>query len=79
MATPTTPQPPRPPRLDFTPLRRIRERRGWSQLTLAKRAGMHPATLNRIEKNQTEAPLSKVVALARALGVPHEHLYQVQG
>lgn len=64
-------------RLDFTPLRRVREKRGWSQVELSKLAGMHKATLNRIEKNQTEAPLAKVFALSRALGVPAETLYSV--
>jgi transcriptional regulator with XRE-family HTH domain len=67
------------PRLDFTPLRKVREGRGWSQKELAGKAGMHPATLNRIEKNLTEAPLTKVFALSRALGVPADALYQVVG
>jgi len=65
------------PRLDFTPLRQVRERRGWSQKELANKAGMHMATLNRIEKNWTEPPLAKVFALARALGVPADRLYTV--
>ena len=65
------------PRLDFTPLRRLRESRGWSQRELATRAGMHMATINRIEKNRTEPPIVKVLALSRALGVPTDRLYQV--
>lgn len=65
------------PRLDFTPLRRVRERRGWSQRELSRKAGMHMATVNRIEKNLTEPPLTKVFALSRALGVPAEQLYTI--
>jgi transcriptional regulator with XRE-family HTH domain len=74
MPSPSTPS---RVRLDFTPLRKARERRGWSQRELARLAGMHPATLNRIERNITEAPLNKVFALSRALGKPAESLYSV--
>lgn len=65
------------PQLDFAPLRQIRESRGWSQTQLAKTAGMHLATLNRIEKNLREPGVTKVLALSRALGVPAERLYRI--
>lgn len=67
------------PSLDFTPLRRLREERGWSQLELAQKAGMHRATLDRIERGRNEPAFHKILALSRALEVPPERLYQVVG
>ena len=65
------------PKLDFAPLRRVRESRGWSRLELAKKAGMHVATIDRIEGNKNQPAINKVLALARALGAPAESLYDV--
>jgi transcriptional regulator with XRE-family HTH domain len=52
---------------------RIRQRRtarGWSQATLAERAGLGRVTVARIELGTQDASLTTLGALATALGVP---------
>jgi transcriptional regulator with XRE-family HTH domain len=62
---------------DFTPLRRRRREMEISQRRLAAEAGMHWHTLLRTERNQTVPDLHQVIALARALGVPADSLFNV--
>lgn len=51
-------------------LRQIRARRGMTQETLAKKAGVSRAYLSRLEMGRHDPPLSRLRKLANALGVP---------
>ncbi|WP_280245533.1 helix-turn-helix domain-containing protein [Nocardia abscessus] len=58
-----------------TTLRRCRRSREWSQVELAKRAGMSKNTISRLENGEREPRMGQIVALAEALAVPaHEFL-----
>jgi HTH-type transcriptional regulator/antitoxin HipB len=51
-------------------LRPLRERKGWSQAELARRAGVNQGTISRIEAGHTKGvDLATLDRLARALGV----------
>jgi transcriptional regulator with XRE-family HTH domain len=50
-------------------LRSEREKRGWSQAELARRAGMHPATVSLIERGRMTAYPHQLVKLTRAFGM----------
>jgi len=53
-----------------TLLRAFRERAGCSQNSLAKRVGLSPSYINRLERGEREAPTREVVeALANTLGL----------
>lgn len=56
-------------------IRRERERKGFSQKGLAKKAKINPVTLNRIENGKQRAGPSSVQAIADALGVSIDALY----
>jgi transcriptional regulator with XRE-family HTH domain len=51
-------------------LRQIREGKGMTQDTLAKKAGVSRAYLSRLEMGRHDPPLSRLRKLAKALGVP---------
>ena len=51
-------------------LKQLRERQGFTQEELAKRAKMSRAYLSRLEMGRHDPPLSRLRNLARALGVP---------
>ena len=51
-------------------LKQTRERRGMTQETLAKKAGVSRAYLSRLEMGRHDPPLSRLRKLAKALGVP---------
>ena len=55
-------------------LRAIRERKLMSQEELARRSGVHAATISRIEAQGTPARFVTIHKLARALGVKPEKL-----
>jgi HTH-type transcriptional regulator/antitoxin HipB len=51
-------------------IRALRERRGWSQAELGRRAGVAASTINRVERGETTTlSLGNLERLARALGV----------
>jgi transcriptional regulator with XRE-family HTH domain len=50
-------------------LKRLRTLRALTQTELAKKACITPATVVRIERNQTEPHMSTIRKLAEALGV----------
>jgi transcriptional regulator with XRE-family HTH domain len=50
-------------------LRLVRLRQGWSQRDLAMRAGVHEATVIRLEASANTPRPSTIRRLARALGV----------
>ncbi len=57
-----------------TKLRRLRQQRFLSQAELARRAGLHKLTIQRLEAGKT-APYARTIRqLAAALGVPPEQL-----
>jgi len=53
-------------------LRVERERRGWSQAELARRARMHPATVSLVERGLLTAYPQQLAKLARAFGMPQK-------
>jgi len=54
---------------------RLRERHGWTQQELAKRANVRTETINRIENGAHSAPRVHVLkALAQALGCTTDYL-----
>jgi transcriptional regulator with XRE-family HTH domain len=50
-------------------LRRVRERRAWSQADLARRAGVGKNTVARLEEGRSGAHPGTAAKLAQALGV----------
>lgn len=58
----------------WTTLRNLREARDWTRAELARRAGMHPATVGQIEAGRVAPYPVQVAKLARALGVDLERL-----
>jgi transcriptional regulator with XRE-family HTH domain len=50
-------------------IKRLRERRKWTQEKLAKEAGISRAYLARLETGRHDPPLSMLTKLADALGV----------
>ena len=56
-------------------LRRVREDRGWSQVELSKRAGLHAMLISRIEtKAKKDVNASTLRKLAQALRVSGDYL-----
>jgi len=68
----TTISPDRGPRVDLYAdgLRQLRETAGLTQLELAVRAGLTPATISRLENGHQSPTLVTAEALARALDIP---------
>jgi DNA-binding XRE family transcriptional regulator len=46
---------------------KARRRAGWTQADLARRSGIRPETLNRIEKGRTTPEVSTIAKIERAL------------
>lgn len=58
-------------------LRELRERSGWSQVTLSRASGVSEATIRAIEgsyPNSRRRTRATLTALSRAFGLPNEHL-----
>ena len=51
-------------------LKALRDRRGLTQADLAKKAGVSPGYIARLETHRHDPKLSTLVKLAKALGVP---------
>ncbi|MBO5968276.1 MAG: helix-turn-helix transcriptional regulator [Clostridia bacterium] len=61
-------------------IRELREKKGWTQTELARRAGVKQGVLSYIESGKTKHPRSDTLgAIAFALGVPVEKLIQKVG
>ena len=50
-------------------LRKLRQKKGWSQTKLAMEAGLHLNALGNLERGQRSPSLHTVMVLCRALGV----------
>lgn len=50
-------------------IRELRERKGWSQAELARRAGLHNSVVNRAERGETDITMATLDKLATALAV----------
>jgi transcriptional regulator with XRE-family HTH domain len=55
-------------------IRELRERKGWSQAELARRAGVHNSVVNRAERGLTDITMATLEKLATALGVSPRRL-----
>lgn len=62
---------------DFTVLRRLRQREGWTLANLSQRSGVSPAVISKLERNQTTAELSTLFSISRALGMNVTDLLQL--
>jgi transcriptional regulator with XRE-family HTH domain len=51
-------------------LSRYRKRQGWSQMTLAMKAGLHLNAVSNLERGKRGPSLHTVLLLSRALKVP---------
>ena len=61
-------------------IRELREKKGWTQTELAKRAGIHQGVLSYIENGRTKHPrIDTLSAIAGALGVTVEKLLKKAG
>ena len=61
-------------------VRELREAKGWTQETLAERAGVRRATVNAIEMGRTKGvDFATLEALAKALGVDAGYLIVQRG
>ena len=54
---------------DFTILRDLRKREGWTIADLSSRTGVSPAVISKLERNQTSSELSTLFSLSRAFGM----------
>jgi transcriptional regulator with XRE-family HTH domain len=53
----------------------LRERKGWTQIDLARAAGIPQPTICRLESGHIEQPkMLTLVKIAKALGVPTDYL-----
>jgi transcriptional regulator with XRE-family HTH domain len=55
-------------------LSRYRERKGWSQMTLAMKAGLHLNAVSNLERGKRSPSLHTVMVLSRALEIPASKL-----
>jgi len=60
-----------------TPLRlkELRERKGWSQAELARRAGLNDSVVNRVERGKSNVTLVTLEKIATALRVNVRSLF----
>ena len=56
-----------------------RAKKGWSQAELARRTGMHPSTISRIETGQMRPYPSQVKKIASVLGIAEDDVMEEVG
>lgn len=57
-------------------LRQLRQRKGWSQDQLARKAGLNSSYIGRIERAERNITLEVVEKLAEALDIPVKSLFE---
>ena len=57
-------------------IRRLRRERGWSQETLADRAGIHRTYLGSVERGERNVAIDNICRIALALGVDPRELFR---
>jgi len=62
---------------DFSVLRSLRRREGWTIADLSVRTHVSPAVISKLERNQTAAELSTLFCLGRAFGLNVSDLLQL--
>ena len=62
---------------DFSVLRDLRQREGWTIAELSARTRVSPAVISKLERNQTAAELSTLFCLSRAFGLNVTDLLQL--
>lgn len=55
-------------------IRKLREKKGWSQETLAEEAGLHTVQISHLENGANEPKLRTILALAKAFGMTASEL-----
>ncbi len=60
-------------------LTRLREDKGWSRAELARRTGIHPAEIGKIEACRVRPYPSQIERIAAALGVKPGFLFDRNG
>ena len=61
--------------IDGQSLRSLRQARGWDQKTLARKAGVNPSVVSRVERGlQDNLKVSVLVAIAKTLDTPVDAL-----
>jgi len=55
---------------------KLRNAKGWSQETLARRCGIHAHHLGKIERGEANATLATLLAIARPLRITISDLFQ---
>jgi transcriptional regulator with XRE-family HTH domain len=67
-------------KIDFPDwLRQQLDQRGWDQIELAYRSGVTPGQVSRILSGTRHAGPETCIALARALNLPREEVFQARG
>lgn len=62
---------------DFSVLRNLRQREGWTIAELSARTRVSSAVISKLERNQTAAELSTLFCLSRAFGLTVSDLLQL--
>jgi transcriptional regulator with XRE-family HTH domain len=57
-------------------VRRLRQRRGWSQEKLAELSGLHWTYIGRIERGKQNISLANIGKIARALKITVEKMFK---
>ena len=52
-------------------LRQFRQKKGYSQETLADRAGLHPTYIGQVERGEKNITVETLAKITTALGIPH--------
>ena len=57
-------------------LRQFRQKKGYSQETLADRAGLHPTYIGQVERGEKNITVETLAKITTALGIPISSVFQ---